>query len=72
MEYLAATPSRMLAVTLEDVLGWIDQVNVPGTIDEHPNWRRRTGVPLEDFSRQPTLTAVAEIMAKAGRSIASA
>jgi 4-alpha-glucanotransferase len=22
-------------------LGVIDQPNIPGTVDEHPNWRRR-------------------------------
>ena len=37
-------------MTLEDVLGVVEQVNVPGTIDEHPNWRRRLPVSLE-FSR---------------------
>ena len=40
-EFLARTKSRLMAIALEDLLGVVDQPNVPGTIDEHPNWRRR-------------------------------
>ncbi|WP_428385479.1 4-alpha-glucanotransferase [Nevskia ramosa] len=39
--YVAATPSPLALIPLEDLLGVIEQPNVPGTIDEHPNWRRR-------------------------------
>jgi 4-alpha-glucanotransferase len=28
-------------VPVEDLLGLVEQPNLPGTIDEHPNWRRR-------------------------------
>jgi 4-alpha-glucanotransferase len=38
--FLARTKSRLLAISLEDLLGVIDQPNIPGTVDEHPNWRR--------------------------------
>ena len=31
------------------LLGVVDQPNIPGTIDEHPNWRRRLPVPLEQI-----------------------
>ena len=37
---LARTPSRLVAVQLEDLIGMAEQANLPGTIDEHPNWRR--------------------------------
>jgi 4-alpha-glucanotransferase len=39
--HLARTPSKILMVQLEDLLGVTEQVNMPGTIDEHPNWRRK-------------------------------
>jgi len=29
----------------------VDQPNIPGTVNEHPNWRRRLPVPLEDLTR---------------------
>jgi 4-alpha-glucanotransferase len=47
--YLGRTPSRILSVAIDDILGVIDQINVPGTIDQHPNWRRRLPASIEEF-----------------------
>jgi 4-alpha-glucanotransferase len=66
-KYLADTPSRLLVISMEDVLGIRDQVNLPGTIHEHPNWRRRLPVSLEDLKNQPALRSTADIMKSAGR-----
>jgi 4-alpha-glucanotransferase len=52
---------------LEDALGVVEQVNLPGTIDEHPNWRRRLAVPLEELLQASTLRSVGSIMEPAGR-----
>jgi 4-alpha-glucanotransferase len=68
VNYLAATPSRLLVVSMEDALGTIEQINVPGTVDEHPNWRRRLPVSLEDLKQENGLAAVAEVMRANGRS----
>ncbi len=38
---LAKSPSPLKLVAIEDLIGEIEQPNIPGTIDEHPNWRRR-------------------------------
>jgi 4-alpha-glucanotransferase len=65
--YLAATASRLLVVSLEDVLEIKDQPNVPGTITEHPNWRQRLPVPLEDLATDDRLIRLARILAEAGR-----
>jgi 4-alpha-glucanotransferase len=65
--FLAGTPSRLLVVTMEDALGDIEQVNVPGTVDQHPNWRRRLSVPLEDLLGSSALPAVASLMKESGR-----
>jgi 4-alpha-glucanotransferase len=35
---------------LEDLLGIIDQPNIPGTVHEHPNWRQRISVSLEQIA----------------------
>jgi 4-alpha-glucanotransferase len=67
--YLAQTPARLLVVAVEDALGVRDQANIPATIDEHPNWRRRLPVELEDLKQQAGLRAVADVMASAGRTI---
>ena len=69
--YLAATPSKLLVVALEDALGLEDQPNVPGTIDEHPNWRRRYPVDLEDILAGDRMDAVARAAAAQGRAAAS-
>src|SRR5690606_7656307 len=57
--FLARTPSRLLLVDLADVLGELEQVNVPGTVDEHPNWRRRLPVELEALERDSRLVDLA-------------
>lgn len=61
--FLAATPCRLLAVQLDDALGTIEQANVPGTVDEHPNWRRKIAVPIEVLSDRPLFRAVANAVA---------
>jgi 4-alpha-glucanotransferase len=48
--FLARTKSRLLAISLEDLLGVVDQPNIPGTVNEHPNWRRRLPVPIEEMA----------------------
>jgi 4-alpha-glucanotransferase len=50
VKFLARTRSRLLTISLEDLLGVIDQPNIPGTIDEHPNWRRRLPVALGEMA----------------------
>jgi len=48
--FLSRTRSRLLAISLEDLLGLIDQPNIPGTVDEHPNWRRRLPVSIDHIA----------------------
>jgi 4-alpha-glucanotransferase len=48
--FLARTKSRLSTISLEDILGLLDQPNIPGTVDEHPNWRRRLPVAVGDIA----------------------
>jgi 4-alpha-glucanotransferase len=41
VDFLAETPSQLALLPIEDALAVDEQPNLPGTIDEHPNWRRR-------------------------------
>jgi 4-alpha-glucanotransferase len=50
VKFLAQTRSRLLAISLEDLLGVIDQPNIPGTVDEHPNWRRRLPLAIDEMA----------------------
>lgn len=45
--FLAGSTAALVAVQLEDLLGMVDPVNVPGTVDEFPNWQRKLSEPLD-------------------------
>ena len=47
--YLARTPSWVVLANLEDGLQEISQTNMPGTVENHPNWTRKYGSHLETF-----------------------
>jgi 4-alpha-glucanotransferase len=55
---VARTPSRLFVAQLEDLTATLEQVNIPGTMDEHPNWRRKIGVDLEAIAEAPLFRAV--------------
>jgi 4-alpha-glucanotransferase len=61
---VASSPSRLMAVQLEDLLGLAEQANIPGTVDEHPNWRRRLPVAIEDIEGHPILRAVLQAVSE--------
>jgi 4-alpha-glucanotransferase len=50
---LARTPSALLLVQLDDLVGAVEQANLPGTVDEHPNWRRRCPLAVDAVARDP-------------------
>ncbi|SFN42876.1 4-alpha-glucanotransferase [Izhakiella capsodis] len=45
--FLAQTESALLGLQPEDWLAMHLPVNVPGTVDEYPNWRRKLSQPLD-------------------------
>ncbi|CAN7657406.1 4-alpha-glucanotransferase [Trinickia sp. LjRoot230] len=47
LAYVSATPAPLVVYPLEDLLGLSEQPNLPGSIDEHPNWRRRVVAPID-------------------------
>lgn len=65
--YLARTPSRILSVMIEDLLGLRDQPNIPGTIAEHPNWRRRLPVAIENFAAAIDVPRLGQALGARGR-----
>lgn len=44
--HIAATPSAIALVSMEDLLGLEEQPNLPGTVAVHPNWRQRMAAPI--------------------------
>src|SRR5205085_12084471 len=68
-EFLARTPACVMVAQMEDVFGVVPQANMPGTVSQHPNWRRKLPVPVEQWSRDPRLRRLArELAAERGRS----
>jgi (1->4)-alpha-D-glucan 1-alpha-D-glucosylmutase len=65
--YLARSPARLLSVQLEDIFGCRDQVNLPGTVDEYPNWRRKLPLALEEWEADGRFDELARRMADEGR-----
>jgi 4-alpha-glucanotransferase len=63
--FLARTKSRLLAISLEDLLGVIDQPNIPGTVNEHPNWRQRLPLAIDQIASAIDVAALK--VATAGR-----
>ncbi|MCC6611095.1 MAG: malto-oligosyltrehalose synthase [Burkholderiales bacterium] len=61
--YLARAPAKVLVVQPEDLLGVRDQANLPGTTDEHPNWRRKLPVALERIGDDERFVALARALA---------
>jgi 4-alpha-glucanotransferase len=50
--FLGRTQSALVTVQLEDMIGMLEPVNIPGTSSEYPNWTRRmTASAAEIFAR---------------------
>jgi 4-alpha-glucanotransferase len=49
--YLTRTPAMLIGVSLADAAGERRPQNMPGTVDEYPNWR----IPLTDGDGKPVL-----------------
>jgi len=62
--FLARTPAMLMVLQAEDMLGVAEQVNVPGTIDEHPNWRRRLPLTVEAMFEAPLARRVTAALAE--------
>jgi 4-alpha-glucanotransferase len=50
LDHLAASPARLVVVSLEDLWQETEPQNVPGTHEERPNWRRKARLSFEEFS----------------------
>ena len=49
--FIAATRARLVGVSLDDLAGESEPVNIPGVApDRYPAWSRRMGMPLEDLT----------------------
>jgi 4-alpha-glucanotransferase len=75
LAFVASTPAPLVTLPLEDLLALAEQPNLPGSIDEHPNWRRRLALPVDELFRDAAfcdrLLAVDQARAASGPSSVS-
>ena len=65
--FLARTPSHLLMVQPEDLLGEVEPQNVPGTTNEYPNWRRKLPVSAKEVFADAAVARVVEAINAEGR-----
>ena len=61
-KYLALAPCELQLISLEDMLELVEQVNIPGTINEHPNWLQKLPIKLDDLWQHKSVIAICKIM----------
>jgi 4-alpha-glucanotransferase len=60
--FLADTRAGLAMVQVDDLADELVQVNLPGTSFEHPNWRRKLSLTLEELNQDPRVRRIAAIM----------
>ncbi len=63
--HMAAGSSDLLSLQLEDWLEMDQPINVPGTFNEYPNWRRKLTHNLQDIFSDASLDALATQLTEA-------
>ena len=55
--HVAGSACDLALIPAEDLFGLEEQPNLPGTMDEHPNWRRRLPSPAGELFTRPEVEA---------------
>lgn len=61
---LAAAPCVLVTVSLDDMLEVEERPNMPGTVDQWPNWSIALPAPLEELEKAPLAGRVAALMGR--------
>lgn len=65
--FLAQTPAALVALQAEDICAQVEQPNLPGTVYDHPNWRRRLPCAATALPDHPGLAAALPLLASTHR-----
>jgi 4-alpha-glucanotransferase len=63
-QYLAKTPCKLVLVSLDDIIGTLNQQNMPGTVDSYPNWMQKTPPTLEEIILDKRFFDLSEMLRK--------
>lgn len=56
---MMTAPAALVALQLDDIMDHAEAQNLPGTVAEHPNWRRRYYSPVEQLDVDGAVAALA-------------
>jgi len=62
LAYVGMTPAPLAMIPIEDLLGMEEAPNLPGTIDQHPNWRRRMPGDVDTMLDAPAVAARTDVL----------
>lgn len=65
--FIGLTPAPLALLPMEDILGLVEQPNLPGIVDAHPNWRRRYPEDSATLLDNPESTRRLQCLAEARR-----
>jgi len=60
--YLARSPASILLIQIDDLMQEREQINLPGTVDERPNWRRLLSLSVDQLRGSPVVLALTEAL----------
>jgi len=60
--FLARSAARIVMMQVDDAIGETLPVNVPGTGEQYPNWRRRLSLDLDAIGTDPRFNALCEAL----------
>jgi 4-alpha-glucanotransferase len=61
-EALASAPTNIVLAQVDDAICAVNRPNLPGTVDEWPNWCLPLPASLEELTAHPTALAVARVL----------
>ncbi len=67
--HLASGASALLSIQLEDWLEMDQPVNIPGTVDEYPNWRRKLSFNLDQLFSSEEVNHIARRLTDVRKSV---
>ena len=61
--FLARSRARIVMLQIDDAVGEIDPVNIPGTATQYPNWRRKLTLDIDGIATDRRFLTLTEMLA---------
>jgi 4-alpha-glucanotransferase len=60
--FLGRSDAWIVMANLDDLIGEVTQMNLPGTVDAYPNWSRKLSLSLEELQRDDRAQSLAAVL----------